>query len=64
VATRVDAALFDVAGRRVRTLADGALLEPGVHRLEWSTPRLAPGLYFYEVRAGADRARGKLVVLE
>jgi hypothetical protein len=64
VATTVDASLFDVAGRRVRMLADGTRMEAGVHRLEWSTPRLAPGLYFYDVRAGADRARGKLVVLE
>lgn len=64
VAMTVDAALFDVAGRRVRTLANGTRMEPGVHRLEWSTPRLAPGLYFYDVHAGADRARGKLVVLE
>ncbi len=62
--TEVDAALFDVAGRRIRTLADHLQMAPGPHRLAWDTPRLAPGLYFYDVRAGLDRARGKLVVLE
>lgn len=64
VAGLVDAALFDIAGRRVRTLADGVRYEAGPHRLAWDVPRLAPGIYLYDLRAGAQRARGKLVVLE
>lgn len=60
----VDARLFDVAGRRVRTLADARRYEAGLHTLAWDVPALTPGLYFYDVRMGGQRSRGKLVVIE
>lgn len=60
----VDVELYDVSGRRVRTLARAQRFEAGPHRLQWDAPALVPGLYFYDVRMGAHRSRGKWVVIE
>lgn len=50
--------IYDLSGRKVRELADGRMLEPGTHRIEWDgrddSGRLAePGLYFVRLVAGA-----------
>jgi hypothetical protein len=50
----VEVAIFDVSGRRVRTLAAGAL-DPGVHRLTWDRHdehglAAAAGVYFARAR--------------
>jgi hypothetical protein len=41
----VDVSIFDVTGRRVAVLAEGAH-EAGVHAASWSPGREGPGLYF------------------
>lgn len=55
-AARVSLRVFDVGGRLVRTLADGAMLQPGTHTYEWDgTGDGAPtasGLYFVRLDAG------------
>jgi hypothetical protein len=58
--------IYDVRGRLVRTLVEGAL-EPGAHRALWdgrsSSGRPASsGVYVVELRAGEVRARQKLVL--
>jgi len=57
----VSIVLYDVAGRRMRTL----LAEPqsaGDHRLDWNAAGLGRGMYFVHVRAGATTvARAVLV---
>jgi len=63
----VRATIFDVAGRRVRTLELEAST-PGVHLILWdgrdrSGNDLSPGLYFYRVEAGADAVGRRLVLL-
>ena len=53
---RVD--LFDLAGRRLGTLADRAV-EPGIHRVAWSdAPATSAGVYFVRARlaGGANDA--------
>jgi hypothetical protein len=58
-------AIHDVAGRVVRVLAEG-MLAAGPHRIEWdgrtsAGARVAPGLYFARVEAGAKSAVTKLL---
>ena len=63
----VTLALFDLGGRRVRTLVQGAQL-PGTYRvaLEGRDDRgqhLAPGLYFVRVSRGASQQTRRLIVV-
>ena len=61
-------AIYDLAGRHVRTLASGRL-SAGEHRMRWDgldtegRPVL-PGVYLYALRSGGERAARKLVVVE
>jgi flagellar hook assembly protein FlgD len=60
--------VFDVAGRRVVTLADGRL-DAGRHRVEWdgraaTGRRLGSGVYFYRLEAAGLSAVRKVVVLD
>ena len=67
-ACTVDVALFDLAGRRVRSLASGGLSMPGEHTIRWdgrdaSGAPAHSGIYFVQVRAGRDVGVRRLVVL-
>jgi len=60
--------IFDVSGRRIRTLLRSAL-PAGPHLLRWDGRDalgqvVASGLYFARVRAGANAATEKLVLLK
>jgi len=64
---RVRLQLFDVTGRRVRVLADGALAA-GRHTLVWDGRleggRRAPaGIYFYRLELGAGRVETRKLLL-
>jgi hypothetical protein len=63
---RID--LFDLAGRRARTLLDERRAEAGTHRLALSSrsggPRLASGVYFYRIAAGEGARAGRVVIVE
>lgn len=58
----VEAAVYDVLGRRVATLASGALAA-GPHELAAETAGWAPGVYTVRVRAGEAVATQRLTVL-
>jgi hypothetical protein len=67
-ACAVDVALFDLAGRKVRTLATGERSTPGEHSVRWdgrdgSGAPVRDGVYLVKVRAGRDVGVRKLVVL-
>jgi hypothetical protein len=67
VTSRVRLDVYDLLGRRVRTLANG-FYPPGEHEVEWDrrTPNGAlasPGLYFYRMDAGQYRERRRMVIL-
>jgi flagellar hook assembly protein FlgD len=59
-------AIYDVAGRAVRTLHEGPLSE-GPHTWEWqarseSGVRLASGVYFARLRVGTESTSLKVIV--
>jgi flagellar hook assembly protein FlgD len=65
-AGRVSLAVFDAAGRRVRSLAEGAFA-PGKHSLKWdgrdADGHLAPtGLYFMRLESGGQAITQKTVI--
>jgi len=45
--------VFDITGRRVATLFDGAL-EAGTHEVSWDAQRLPSGTYVYRAQAGGQ----------
>jgi hypothetical protein len=68
VPRRVNAAVFDPTGRRVRTLLAERELEAGDHEIAWDgrDDLGAPspgGVFFVEVRAGSEVSRQKIVRL-
>jgi photosystem II stability/assembly factor-like uncharacterized protein len=63
----VDAGIYDVEGRLVRTLLASAL-PPGTHELRWDGEdsrgrRVSPGIYFISVAARDVRQAAKVIVL-
>ena len=59
--SRVTAALYDVAGRKVADVASDNFTA-GEHRIEWSSSGVGSGLYFLRLTAG-DKTLGAKVVL-
>jgi flagellar hook assembly protein FlgD len=64
----VTISIYDVAGRRLRTVADGIACSAGEHAVEWDgctdegTPA-ASGVYFYSIEAAGERLTGRVVLL-
>ncbi|MBI5838297.1 MAG: S8 family serine peptidase [Candidatus Eisenbacteria bacterium] len=58
----VDLAVFDLAGRRVATLAQGRM-SAGAHEATWDGRGAASGVYFYRLRAGSQSAERRLVLV-
>jgi hypothetical protein len=55
-------AVFDLRGRHVATLVDGAL-SAGEHRIDWQPRGLSSGVYLYRLEAGGETAAGKMVLV-
>jgi len=53
--------LYDIAGRRVKTLVDG-VQQPGEYSVQLDASRLSSGIYFYHFQAGSYTQTRKLVV--
>jgi flagellar hook assembly protein FlgD len=65
-AEHVHLSIFDIGGRRVKTLARGGLLESGSHSFEWNGrddggALLATGLYFCRLEAGSASETRRIV---
>jgi len=53
--------IFDITGRRVKTLADEEL-NAGTHTFTWNAISVEPGLYFYCIRTAGKTITKKLVL--
>jgi hypothetical protein len=67
-ACRLDLAIFDLAGRRVRLLLAGARSEPGQHGVSWdgrddTGARVREGVYLVRLRAAGEGDTRKLFFL-
>jgi hypothetical protein len=67
VASRVQLEVYDLLGRRVRTLAN-AFYPAGEHQVGWnrrtaSGSLASPGLYFYRIEAGQYREKKRMLLL-
>jgi hypothetical protein len=65
--SRVTMELFDLTGRRVRTLARGERAA-GVHHVDWNGRddagrRLSPGVYVYRLTAGPFQSSRRLILM-
>ena len=61
--------IFDVSGRRVRTLVDGPLQPGWNHRVTWNGlddngTRVASGIYLYRLRTADRSSTRKMIVLK
>ncbi len=66
--TAITLAVFDVAGRRVKTLAEDKGFPAGRHTLRWdgsddSGKTAASGVYFYRIEAGGRKLTERVVLL-
>jgi flagellar hook assembly protein FlgD len=66
---RVDLCVYDVSGRKVRTLVDSGSHDPGRFSTQWDgkddrgTP-VAAGVYFARLSVAGEVASGKMVMLK
>lgn len=60
---RVSLAVYDLAGRRVQTIA-GGVFERGVYRIPFDASALPSGVYFVKMDAGKFAAAQKMVLLK
>ena len=63
----VDLGLFDIQGRLLKTLYDGAALDPGEHTIPWDTKDdqgepLPAGIYFLKLVVGSKVETGKVLI--
>jgi hypothetical protein len=63
----VNLTIYDVRGRRVRTLIDSSLA-PGSHKIHWDGlnekgDSVSSGIYLYQLRAGEETFTRKMVVI-
>jgi hypothetical protein len=61
ISARVTLAVYDLAGRRVATLADG-VYQPGTYAVAWRPEGAAAGVYLYALEAAGERFVRTMVV--
>jgi hypothetical protein len=59
----VEIAVYDLAGRRVATLEDGAR-SAGSHSVTWNASGLRQGMYFYRLRAGSATVTKRVMLFD
>ena len=61
--------IFDIAGRRVRSLVQGRVMQEGSRAVVWngqddSGRQAATGVYFYRLQAGEFTATGRMILIK
>ncbi len=60
---RVTLSVYDVLGRKVATLIDGAQMAAGAHTVRFEARDLASGVYLYRLEAGSSFAQSRRMLL-
>ncbi len=68
-ATTVTLSVYDITGRHIRTLLDGASLEAGRHEVPWdgrdaAGRDVASGVYFYRLEAAGESITRKMILVK
>lgn len=63
VAGKVTLKVYDVMGREMATIVDGAI-DAGSHSVTFDASHLSSGLYFYEIRAGSFATVKKMLLMK
>ncbi len=68
VSTNINLAIFDMLGRKVKTLAEG-FYQAGIHQFNWdgksdTGERLSSGVYFYTVKSDSFNESKKMLMLK
>ena len=68
VSGKVEIIIYDIMGRKVRTLFDGAQ-DAGLRSVFWDSSDdngtdLGTGFYFYTIKSGADSKKGRMLLLK
>jgi hypothetical protein len=56
-------AVYDILGREVARLADGAM-DAGTHRISWDAARVTSGVYLYRLRTSGGTISRKMIVVK
>jgi len=63
----VELVLYDVSGRKVRTILDGVHLDSGAHEIQWNAEddrRISSGVYFLRLASGSQERAATIVILK
>jgi hypothetical protein len=56
-------AVYDILGREVARLADGAM-DAGTHRISWDAARVTSGVYLYRLRTSGGTISRKMIIVK
>ena len=62
-AVSIDLSVYDIAGRKVATLANG-ILEAGHHSAVWNAEKFSSGIYFYQLETESESYSRKMTLLK
>jgi len=62
--TKVSLVIYDILGRQVETLIQDKTIPAGSHRISWTAPSQASGVFFAHLKADGRRAVQRLVLVK
>ncbi|MGE5363362.1 MAG: endonuclease [Bacteroidota bacterium] len=62
-ASHVTFTIYDQLGRRINELVNG-FQEAGIHEVHWDASSVTSGVYYYELRSGANRSMKKMIMIK
>jgi hypothetical protein len=61
---KVTLTVYDMIGRKVKTLVDGKFQTAGNHKLSFNAENMASGVYFYRLKSGGKTITKKMLLLK
>ena len=60
----VSLTIYDMIGRKVRTLVNDKFQTAGKHKIKFNAENLASGVYFYRIKSGGKTLTRKMLLLK